>query len=103
MLNFNSVSQTSSAFLRTARTVGRRWKASSLTPPDPALRRRTMNHHPDNRLFRAINRLAAPDTAPLEKLEAEARMIWPRGAESGSLYVLHAGGDDFIYQWGDVM
>lgn len=57
-----------------------------------------MNIH--NRLFHAINKIARP---PLDILEDEARKAWPGGAERGSLYVLHAGGGDFIYQWGDVM
>ncbi len=58
-----------------------------------------MNAHDLNTVARFVQRIAAP----LDVLETEARKIWPAGAERGSLYVLHAGGDDFIYQWGDAM
>jgi hypothetical protein len=56
---------------------------------------------------RGLVQPAAVDMAPLEQLEAKARAIWPSGAETGPLYVLHrpavhsAHQGGFIYQWGD--
>jgi hypothetical protein len=44
---------------------------------------------------------SAVDTAPLEQLEAKARAIWPRPAETGPLYVLRRPGGGFLYAWGD--
>jgi hypothetical protein len=43
---------------------------------------------------------AAVDMGPLEQIEAKARAIWPRAAETGPLYVLRRGGG-FFYAWGD--
>lgn len=53
--------------------------------------------HPANFVFHALKRATA---SPLELLEAEARKIWPQGAERGSLYVIKQG-DGFSYQWGN--
>jgi hypothetical protein len=44
---------------------------------------------------------AAVDMAPIEKLEARARAIWPHPAETGPLYVLRRPGGGFLYAWGD--
>jgi hypothetical protein len=54
-----------------------------------------MNQH--NRLFHAINEMAAP----LDALEAEARASKWRSAERGSLYVLAKPDGSFSYQWGN--
>lgn len=56
-----------------------------------------MNHHPANSLFHALKGM----TQPLDALETEARKIWPRGAERGSLYVLARQDGSFSYQWGN--
>jgi hypothetical protein len=54
-----------------------------------------MNQH--NRLFHAINAMAAP----LDALEAEARASAWRSAERGSLYVLCRPDGSFSYQFGN--
>jgi hypothetical protein len=54
-----------------------------------------MNQH--NRLFHALNAMAAP----LDALEAEARASKWRSAERGSLYVLAKPDGSFSYQFGD--
>jgi hypothetical protein len=52
-----------------------------------------MNQH--NRLFHAINEMAAP----LDALEAEARFKgW---ADNGRLFVIHRTDGSFVYQFGD--
>jgi hypothetical protein len=56
---------------------------------------------------RGLVQPAAVDMGPLESLEAQARAIWPSGAETGPLYVLHrpavhsAHQGGFSYQWGN--
>ncbi len=40
------------------------------------------------------------ESTPIDILEADARRVWPDMSRAGSLFVLHRGGDDFLYQWG---
>jgi hypothetical protein len=56
-----------------------------------------MTAHSANKLFHALNSMAAP----LDALEAEARTSKWRSAERGSLYVLAKPDGSFSYQWGN--